>query len=326
MKTFIYIECSDEGINPVAKEIVIRLRKFSGKSHGPFIGISIGKQLEGKESQLNGLFDELIRVEVPSESESNTEVISKILTDVVGGNGPGVLFLGFTFQGMEIGPAVGWHLGVPVISNCVGFEWVDSQADVKRPFHGGKLLVSLRVNLEHGAVITVPKGAWREDGFSDMTGGVIPVTRLAWRNSWAAQKTEVTGVYEETLGDEEDITKAEILVSVGRGVGDPENLPMIKELANQIGGIVSCSRPVVDQGWLPASRQVGISGKTVAPIIYLALGISGQGNHVAGMDGSRMIIAVNKDPLAPIFNVAHYGVVDDILEFVPDLLARMNDG
>jgi electron transfer flavoprotein alpha subunit len=323
MKTFIYIECSDEGINPVSKEIALRLRKISGKSHGPLIGISIGKQLEGKESQLQGLFTELIRVEVPSESESNTEVISNILTDVVGRSGPGILFLGFTFQGMEIGPSVGWHLGVPVISNCVGFEWADSQADVKRPLHGGKLLVSLRVNLERGAVITVPKGAWREDGVSDTTGGVIPVTHLAWQNSWAAQKTEVIGVYEETLGDEEDITKAEILVSVGRGVGDPENLPMIKELANQLGGMISCSRPVVDLGWLPNSRQVGISGKTVAPIIYLALGISGQGNHIAGMDGSRMIIAVNKDPSAPIFSVAHYGVIDDLLEFVQELLEHM---
>jgi electron transfer flavoprotein alpha subunit len=326
MKTFIYIESSDEGINPVAKEIALRLRKISGRSHGPFVGISIGKQLEGKESQLNGFFDELIRVEVPSESESNTEVISKILTDVMGRNGLGILFLGFTYQGMEIGPAVGWHLGVPVISNCVEFEWGDGQADVKRPFLGGKLLVSLRVNLEHGAVITVPKGAWREDGVSDETGGVTPVTHLAWQESWAAQKTEVIGLYEETLGDEEDITKAEILVSVGRGVRDPENLPLIKELANQIKGIVSCSRPVVDQGWLPASRQVGISGKTVAPMIYLALGISGQGNHVAGMDGSRIIVAVNKDPLAPIFNVAHYGIVDDILEFVPELLERLRHG
>ena len=110
---------------------------------------------------------------------------------------------------------------------------------------------------------------------------------------------------------------------MGRGLGDPENLPVMKELADKLGGMISCSRPVVDLGWLPASRQVGISGKTVSPVIYLALGISGQSNHLAGMNASRIIIAVNKDPQAPIFNVAHYGVVDDILEFVPELLEQI---
>ncbi len=98
---------------------------------------------------------------------------------------------------------------------------------------------------------------------------------------------------------------------------------MMRELADKLGGMISCSRPVVDLGWLPAIRQVGISGRTVAPVIYLALGISGQANHLAGMDASRIIIAVNKDPSAPIFNVAKYGVVDNILEFVPELLNQM---
>jgi len=112
-------------------------------------------------------------------------------------------------------------------------------------------------------------------------------------DSWEAKKTQVLGISEETLEDEEDITKAEILVSVGRGMEDAENLPIIKELAARLGGMVSCSRPVADMGWLPVSRQVGISGKTVTPVIYLAFGISGQGNHIAGMDGSRIIIAIN---------------------------------
>ena len=110
---------------------------------------------------------------------------------------------------------------------------------------------------------------------------------------------------------------------MGRGLGDPENLPIMRKLAEKLGGMISCSHPVVDLGWLPGTRQVGISGKTVAPVIYLALGISGQANHLAGVDASRIIIAVNKDPSAPIFNVAHYGVVDDILEFVPALLEQI---
>jgi electron transfer flavoprotein alpha subunit len=323
MKSFIYIEPSEEGVDSLTKQIVSRIRKISPELRGSLIGISIGNHLEGKESQLNGLVEELISVEVPSENENNTEVILKILTDVVGENGPGILFLGFTHQGMELGPAVGWRLGVPVITDCVGLDWTEGQAYVRRPIHGGKLLVSLAVNLERGAVISVQKGAWKDDGVSDSGEHPVSINRLSWRESWAAEKTQVIGISEESLEGGEDITKAEILVSVGRGLGDPENLPIMRELADKLGGMISCSRPVVDLGWLPANRQVGISGRTVSPVIYLALGISGQGNHVAGMDASGIIIAVNKDPLAPIFNVANFGVVDNILEFVPELLEQI---
>ena len=323
MKRFIYIEHSEEGTYPITKQIALRLKKIPATVRGPLVGISIGSQLKGKESQLKGLLDELIIVEAPAGIESNTEAISKILTDVVSENGPGILFLGFTFEGMELGPSVGWRLNVPVVTNCVGFESKDGWANVLRPIHGGKLLVSLKVNLERGAVISVPKGAWKEEGEPDEAAGSVLVERLAWKDAWAAEKTEVIGISEENLEGEENIAKAEILVSVGRGVGDVENLPIVKELADKLGGMVSCSRPVVDLGWLPMRCQVGISGRTVVPALYLALGISGQGNHLAGMDGSRMIIAVNKDPLAPIFNVAHYGIVDDILQFIPELLEQM---
>jgi electron transfer flavoprotein alpha subunit len=202
-------------------------------------------------------------------------------------------------------------------------DWTEKEISVKRPIQGGKLLISLAVKLESGGVVSVQKGAWKEDRISEGGERSVLVNHLPWRDSWAAEKTEVLGIREESLEGAEDITKAEILVSVGRGLGDPDNLPMVKELADKLGGMISCSRPVVDLGWLPATRQVGISGRTVAPVIYLALGISGQANHLAGMDSSRIIIAVNKDPSAPIFSVAKYGVVDNILEFVPELLNQM---
>jgi len=225
-------------------------------------------------------------------------------------------------MGVELAPAVAWRLGVPVVTDCVGFEWTEGPAHVRRPIYGGKLIISLTVNLDRGGVISVQKGAWKDDGELDGDHGTVPIVHFPWRDSWKSEKTQIMGISEPSL-EGEDITKAEILVSLGRGLGDPENLPVMKSLAEKLGGMLSCSRPVVDQGWLPASRQVGISGKTVAPVIYLALGISGQANHVAGMDASSVIIAVNKDPGAPIFNVAHYGIVDDILEFVPELLKEI---
>jgi electron transfer flavoprotein alpha subunit len=323
MKSFIYVEPSVDGIDSTVKQILSRLREVPRVIRGSLIGIGIGDPLEGKESALKGLCDELIRVEVPTGSESNMEMVSNILAEVVNESGPGVLFLGFTHQGMELGPSVGWRLGIPVVTGCVDLDWGENQCCVKRPILGGKCLISLALHIEHGAVISVQKGAWKEDPVSGEVDHPFVIRGVSWRNSWAAEKTEMLGISEESAEGEENITKAEVLVSVGRGLGDPENLPVMKELADKLGGMISCSRPVVDLGWLPASRQVGISGKTVSPVIYLALGISGQSNHLAGMNASRVIIAVNKDPQAPIFNVAHYGVVDDILEFVPELLEQI---
>jgi len=322
MKSFVYIEPSVNGFDSIATQIASRVRKVSAEVRGSLVGVIVGHHLEGKEAQLSGLFDELILTEVPTASESNTEVISKVLTDVIREDGPGVLFLGFTHQGMELGPSVGWRLGIPVITGCTDLNWREGQCSVKRPILGGKLFVSLSLNIERGAVISVQKGIWKEDAIPSETNHPVVIRHVSWRDSWAAEKTEKLGISEESLEGAEDITKAEILVSVGRGLGGPENLPVIKELAESLRGMISCSRPVVDLGWLPASRQVGISGKTVSPVIYLALGISGQSNHHAGMDASSMIIAVNKDPQAPIFNIAHYGVVDDILEFVPAILEQ----
>ena len=324
MKTFIYIEPSEEGIDSLTRQIVSGIRKIPSELRGPLKGISIGKHLEGKDSELKGVLDELVRVDVPSDGQYNLEVLSNILTEIAGGNGPALLFLGFTHQGMELGPAVGWRLGIPVVTNCIEFDWKEGKtAAIKRPIQGGKFILSMEVNVDRGAVISIQKGAWKEETKAEASEIPIKITSLSWKEAWASEKTEVVGIIEESLEGEEDITKAEVLVSVGRGLGDPENLPVMKELAEKLGGMISCSRPVVDLGWLPGTRQVGISGKTVSPVIYLALGISGQSNHLAGMDASRIIIAVNKDPSAPIFNVARYGVVDNILEFVPALLEQI---
>jgi electron transfer flavoprotein alpha subunit len=117
----------------------------------------------------------------------------------------------------------------------------------------------------------------------------------------------------------EDITQAEIIISVGQGIGGPEHIPMIEEVAKNLGGVIACSRPVVDRNWLPKERQVGISGKTVKPKVYIAVGISGAFQHVTAMQGSETIIAINKDPRAPIFGVADYGIVDDFQNVIPVL-------
>lgn len=325
MQSFVYIETVEDGVDATGLQIVSRIKKIPADTRGPLKGILIGNNLEGKRSHFSGLVDELLMVEIPQGMEHNTEVISNILTDTVAGHGPSTLFMGFTHQGMELAPVVGWRLEVPVITACVDFEWELDRAVCKRGMLGGKVVASISVMMTQGAIISVQKGAWKEDVNSVSPDLETRVTRIDWKESWTAEKSEIISVSTEQYEEDEDISKAEILVSAGRGLGDPDNLPIIRELADRLGGMVSCSRPVVDLGWLPISRQVGISGKTVAPVIYLALGISGQSNHVAGMSASGTIIAVNKDPSAPIFNIARYGIVDDLLEFVPELIDQLKE-
>ena len=325
MQSFVYIEADEEEVDPTSLQIASRIKKIPVEIRGPLKGICIGKNLEGKESQFSGLLDEIFIIEVNKGNESNTEVISNVLLDIIGNHGPCILFLGFTHQGMELAPAVGWRLEIPVVTACTDFEWTTDTAYCKRSMLGGKVIASISVMMNEGAIISVQKGAWKDDVDSAAVGGEVLTTKMGWKESWAAEKSEVISISKEKFEEDEDITEAEILVSAGRGLGDPDNLPIIKELAESLGGMISCSRPVVDLGWLPASRQVGISGKTVAPVIYLALGISGQSNHVAGMNASGTIIAVNKDPSSPIFNIARYGIVDDLLEFVPELINQLKN-
>ncbi|RKX68269.1 electron transfer flavoprotein subunit alpha/FixB family protein, partial [candidate division WOR-3 bacterium] len=131
--------------------------------------------------------------------------------------------------------------------------------------------------------------------------------------------------YVEAEVGEVDITKSDVVVAVGRGIREEKNLPMIEELAQALGGVVACTRPVVDAGWLPKDRQVGSSGKTVKPKLYIAIGISGAFQHIMGMRGSGTIIAINKDPEAPIFNEADYGIVDDLFKVVPILKEKIKE-
>jgi electron transfer flavoprotein alpha subunit len=171
---------------------------------------------------------------------------------------------------------------------------------------------------ERGAVVTVQPGAFPAvppgPPAADMRTHGVEV-------GGEARKRFVEFV--QAAADDVDITRSEIVVSVGRGIGDPEHLPMIERLAAALGGVVACSRPVVDKKWLPRSRQVGISGKLVQPKLYLAVGISGSFQHLAGIKRAGMVVAINKDPNAPIFRVADYGFVGDLFDIVPALTDRI---
>lgn len=249
----------------------------------------------------------------------NTEVYCTVISEVVRDFKPSLFLLGYTYLGMEVGPAVAARSGGAIVSNCVGLETSNGEVTVTRPMYGGTFHTKVEVQGATPYVISFQKGVLPRKASSSKSASVVSVPAKVAESTI---RSKVIGLLEAAAG-EIDITKANVIVAVGRGIGDGAKIQVVKDLADALGGAIACSRPVVDMGWLPVEDQVGISAKTVAPKVYIACGISGASQHIAGMRDSGLIIAINKDPNAPIFSVAHYGVVGDLFEIIPALIQEV---
>ncbi len=201
------------------------------------------------------------------------------------------------------------------ICPCIGLSFDGSCLKAVRSIYGGKVNANVSLRESKGYVATIRPGVFSPGAPGEKKGATVMEPSPLQGTIDVKKFIE----YIEAPITGEDITQAEIIVSVGQGIGGPENIPMIEEVAKSLGGVIACSRPVVDRNWLPKERQVGISGKTVKPKVYIAIGISGAFQHVTAMQGSETIIAINKDPRAPIFGVADYGIVDDFQNVIPIL-------
>ena len=255
--------------------------------------------------------DEILAVEVGAEEFEN-DVHQHAVEQLVAERSPDAVLLGFTVNAMGYGPALAAKLGTGFASDVVALRVEDGGLVAERSFYGAKVNAEVDFPGHDRVVLLLRPTAWPP---AEGTGsaGVTAVSV-----SSAAPRARHTGWVEAQAGDV-DITTADFLLSVGRGIGDKENLEQFEELAAAMGATLSSSRPLVDAGWMPSARQVGQSGKSVKPKVYLALGISGAVQHLAGMKTSGTIIAVNTDPEAAIFNVAHYGAVADLFEVAEEL-------
>lgn len=251
------------------------------------------------------------------QAHPNAEQVRPLLAKVLGG-GALVLLPHSTF-GMDLGPGLSVKLGAAYVPDVVGGSGAegDSLQAVRQEF-SGQVSAHVHCDLARGAVVTVRSGAFRAAGAGD-PGQVTD--RSAEAVGLTARRRFIEVVQAEA--SDIDITREDVLVSVGRGIGDKENLPLVEELAEAMGAALSCSRPIVDAKWLEKPRQVGTSGQTVKPKVYLALGISGSFQHMGGIKGSPFLVAVNKNPKAPIFQAASVGVVADLLELVPELTEQI---
>jgi electron transfer flavoprotein alpha subunit len=295
-------------LRPVTLELVTAAKELGG----PVAVAVVAKDPSALADAVNveGV-DEIVTVQVDPEEFEN-DVYQQALEQLIEERRPDVVLLGFTVNSMGYGPAVAAKLGLGFASDVFSFDAQASGLVVERAFYGAKVHAQVAFPGHDQVLLMLRPTAWAPaEGAGSASVGAASVTISGSR---ARHKD-----YVEAATGDVDITTADFLLSIGRGVGDKENLPQFEGLADKMGAILSVSRPLVDQGWMPNSRQVGQSGKTVKPKVYLALGISGAVQHLAGMKTSGTIIAVNSDPEAAIFNVAHYGAVADLFEVAEEL-------
>lgn len=265
--------------------------------------------------ELKGACDRVLFLDAPEVANYNAEPYLNVMGQIIRERNPGLIILAHTASGMDLAPALALKAGIPLATDCLEVNMKEDGFSALRQVYAGKINSELIFKPSERYMITLRPGCFKAEREQGKSAELVNLQPPVWGELNARRFLDFV---ESELGDV-DITAADILVSIGRGVGKVENIPLVQEFADAIGATLSCSRPVADQEWLPKSRQVGTSGKTVKPKVYIALGISGAFQHQAGMKNADTIIAVNTDPKAPIFQTAHYGIVADMMQVVPVL-------
>ncbi|MBI2212955.1 MAG: electron transfer flavoprotein subunit alpha/FixB family protein [Acidobacteria bacterium] len=279
--------------------------------------IVCGSGVDAVATEAAQLFAEVWKFDQSALAYPNAELIRPLLLEVVPAGS--VLLLAHDTFGFDLGPGLSVKLGAAYVPDVVGFDGLDGTAlKVVRQEFAGQVSAHVNANVANGAVVTVRSGAFKP---SEVSPGGQVIDKSDEAAGLTAKRTFIE-VIEAEAGDI-DITREDVLVSVGRGIGDKENIGLVEELTDAMGAAMSCSRPIVDAKWLDKGRQVGTSGKTVKPKVYLALGISGSFQHLGGLKGNPFLVAVNKNPKAPIFQVATVGIIADLLEFLPVLTEKV---
>jgi electron transfer flavoprotein alpha subunit len=300
-------------ITDISFEMLGAGRQIADTVKAPLYAVVVGQDTAALSARL-GVADGVIEVNHPSLAMPSQEVVAGILKELRQLKQASLLLIAGTNVSMGIGAQLAVDQGLPFINFCKALRAEGQEFLFTSQLFGGKILADLRLPNLDGIVSIYPGSFAPEAGKTDRAPVVEKVSLTP-----AASQVTFTRFIEPDSADV-DITKQDVLIAVGRGVQAQDNLPMAEELAELLHGAVCASRPVIDQGWLPLTRQVGKSGMNVKPKLYVAAGISGAPEHVEGMKNSDLTIAINTDPNAPIFEVAKYGVCGDMLEILPALV------
>jgi electron transfer flavoprotein alpha subunit len=313
----VLVEHVDGKVDSITLQLLAAGRLLANQLKTDLVALACGHDLGGVTAALQNYgMDRIVLVESPALASAAGEVQARVIAQAAAPMKPRFVLVGYTLVGMELTPAIAVRLGMNALTNCVDVKLDNGAVIVTRPVFDSTQHAHIALDETDTAVIALQKGSFQAIEPSAQQAGVESV---AIDVASIPARSKVLAISDEPAGDV-DITKADVVVSVGRGIGTEEKISVIAELADALGGVLACSRPVVDVGWLPRERQVGASGRTVTPKVYLACGISGAIQHLTGMRDSHRIIAINKDPNAPIFGIAHIGVVGDLFEIVPALI------
>lgn len=319
-RIFAYIPHKCGVVDDCAAELLAAAKKLDASAFPTAILTGWGPDLDAACSTLCCSFNEIWKIANPALAYPNAELVRQALVSVVPPDSS-VLILHDHF-GIDLAPGLSIKLKAAFVSDVLAIDGVERNfPNLVRQEFGGQVNAHVHCDVSTGAVITIRPGAFKAEQCTSVAGVVADKSSAV--GALAQRRRYVETVVAEA-GDV-DITKHNVLVSVGRGIQEKDNIGIAEELAEALGAAVSCSRPVVDAKWMEKSRQVGSSGKTVKPKVYIACGISGAFQHLAGIKGSPFLIAINKNPKAPIFQVADVGIVDDILEFLPELTNKVRE-
>ena len=311
-------------ISPVVYELIGKGRELADKLGEDLKAVVLGSKIEEQAGDLVSYGVDKVHIfDHPSLSTFNEETYSNVISSFVKRERPNIFLLGATAIGRTLAPRIAARLKTGLTADCTSLD-VDENGNLlqTRPAFGGNVMATIICPDHRPQMATVRykvmKRAERVEGYPGET--IMEVVK----DEALASRTKITKTWTEVEGI--PITEADVIVSGGRGLGGPEGFKLLKELADLLGGAVGASRAAVDEGWIEYRHQVGLSGKTVRPKLYIACGISGAVQHLAGMQTSDTIVAINKDPAAPIFKVADYCIVGDLYDVVPNLIEKIRTG
>ena len=331
---YVFAQQVDNKISGIAYELLGKAKELAAPLQTEVTAVLIGSDVKSLADSLAEYgADKVIVVDDPELKEYRTEPYAHALSSVINEFKPDIMLVGATAIGRDLGPTVSARVATGLTADCTvleigdfplvaipGKEQLHNQLLMTRPAFGGNTIATIACPNNRPQMATVRPGVMQKiDPIKGAKAEVIEFNPGFTPNNKYVTIKEVV----KAVSNAKDIMDAKVLVSGGRGVGSAENFAMLEELAEVLGGQVSCSRAVVDSGWKPKDLQVGQTGKTVRPNLYFAIGISGAIQHVAGMEESDIIVAINKDEDAPIFDVADYGVVGDLNKIVPQLTAAI---
>ncbi len=322
---WVFIETGEDGrAKSVGLELLNPGRRLADAQGGALTAVVIGYQTEPavKEAAVYGA-DKIIVVDGPEYEHYTTDAYADALYALVTKYGPTTMMIGATNEGRDMGPRLSCRLKTGLTADCTAVDYDEETGNIAwtRPTFGGNLMATIMCPEHRPQIGTVRPGVFKKGERNDDNQPEIIHEDI----HIAADRirTHVVEVIRELNAENVNLESADVIVAGGRGVGGPEGFEPLKELADLLGGVVGASRAAVDSDWIGHVHQVGQTGKTVGPKLYIACGISGAIQHVAGMSGSDIIVAINKDPDAPIFGMADYGIVGDLKQVIPALIKEI---